>query len=213
MRKRFACATAAALAVVCLSGTAARSAVFTYAVTLNAQSEFPSIPSGTGTGQSIGSGTGTIIYDDVAHTLGLSVNFANLSGTTTNSHIHALTATSGLGGDAAASAAMNAGVATTTPTFAGFPMGVQSGSFSNTLDLTLASSWNAAFVTAQGGTLAGAEAALAGALASGRAYWNIHSSLFAGGEIRGFPRLIPEPATMSLAGLSLLALAARRRRS
>ena len=45
-----------------------------------------------------------------------------------------------------------AGVATTTPTFPGFPSGVTSGSYSNTFDLTLASSWNATFITDNGGT-------------------------------------------------------------
>ncbi len=75
---------------------------------------------------------------------------------------------------------------TTTPTFAGFPLGVTSGSYNNTLDLTLASSYNPAYITANGGTTATAEAALAAAIASGRAYLNIHSSVFGGGEIRGF---------------------------
>jgi hypothetical protein len=44
-------------------------------------------------------------------------------------------------------------VATTLPTFAGFPLGVTSGTYINTLDLTLASSYNPAFVTANGGSM------------------------------------------------------------
>ena len=52
-------------------------------------------------------------------------------------------------------------MATTAPSFVGVPLGVTSGTFNATLDLTLASSFNPAFVTAGGGTVADAEAALA----------------------------------------------------
>ena len=51
-------------------------------------------------------------------------------------------------------------VATTTPTFPGFPPGVTSGTYDNTLDTSLASAFNPAFVTDHGGTAAGAETAL-----------------------------------------------------
>jgi hypothetical protein len=80
----------------------------------------------------------------------------------------------------------NAGVATTTPTFAGFPLGVTSGTYSNTLDLTLPSSYNPSYLTANNGSTAAAEVALTTAIAQGRAYWNVHSLAFPGGEIRGF---------------------------
>jgi len=56
----------------------------------------------------------------------------------------------------------------------------------HTLDLTQASSWNPAFVTANGGTVGGAEAALAAGLNAGHAYLNIHTTMFPGGEISGF---------------------------
>ena len=156
-----------------------------------------------------GVGYGTALYDNVAHTLKLDCVFLNLStsGTGTSaSHIHAATAQPlpFMG---------TAGVATTTPSFTGFPLGVTSGDFHNTLDLTLASSWNPSYVTANGGTTATAEAAFATALAGGRSYWNIHSNAFPGGEIRGFMRLVPEPASGALVVLGLLGLAgiARRR--
>src|SRR5262249_57559405 len=86
------------------------------------------------------------------------------------------------------------GVATTTPYFAGFPIGVTSGTYDITLDETLASSWNPSYVSANGGTTASAEAALDAAIAAGKAYLNIHTSLplgVPGGEIRGF--LLPAP--------------------
>lgn len=169
----------------------AHATVFPYSVILNGPSEFP-------VNASPGTGSGTVNYDDVAHSLQLQVSFSGLQGTTTASHIHAATT---------APFFENAGVATTTPSFAGFPLGVTSGSFSNTLDLTLASSWNPSYVTANGGTTASAEAALAAAMAANRAYWNIHSSSFPGGEIRGFT--VPEPSSLALVGLGAVGIAAR----
>src|SRR5262249_5094716 len=147
---------------------------------------------------SLGTGFGSVSYDSTAHTLQLQLSFSGLQGNTTASHIHAPTAAPFSG---------NAGVATTTPTFAGFPLGVTSGTYSTTLDLTLASSYNPAFVTANGGTKPGAEAALTAAMAAGEAYWNVHSTSFPGGEIRGFLVAVPEPSTAVLFGIGGWALA------
>jgi hypothetical protein len=147
-------------------------------------------------------GYATVDYDNVAHTLALHITFSGLLGTTTASHIH---------GPTAAPLTGNASVATTTPSFTGFPLGVTSADWSNVLDLTLASSYNPSFVSANGGTTAGAEAALTGAIAAGRAYWNVHSSFATGGEIRGFLVPAPEPCTLTLLGLGALTLIRRRR--
>jgi len=205
MKRRFTAWIAPWLAALLVSCSVAHAAVFNYSVFLSGPSEFP-------VNASAGTGTGSVIYDDVAHTLGLQISFSGLTGTTTASHLHAPTVISGVGTEAQASAAMNAGVATTTPSLVGFPLGVTSGTFSNTLDLTMASSWNAAYVTANGGTTAGAESALAAALAAGKSYWNVHSDTFPGGEIRGFPTIIPEPATWMLCLLALAPLCVKRRR-
>jgi hypothetical protein len=80
--------------------------------------------------------------------------------------------------------------------------------------MTLASSYNPAFVSANGGTVSTALNALLGGLESGRGYLNIHSTTYPGGEIRGFLQAVPEPETyvLFLAGLGLMALAGRRRR-
>jgi len=152
---------------------------------------------------SLGVGSGTVNYDDVAHTLELQVTFSGLTGNTTASHIH---------GPTTVPFTSTAGVATTTPSFAGFPLGVTSGTFSSTLDLTLASSYNPNFITANGGTTAGAESALAAAMAGGQAYWNIHSSFANGGEIRGFLVPVPEPSALALFGLGAGAIFWRLRR-
>lgn len=155
------------------------------------------------TSTSPGTGFTTMIYDDAAHTLQVDISFSDLLGTTTASHIHAPTADPFMG---------TAGVATQVPTFSGFPLGVTSGSYDHTFDLTDVGSFNPTFVTNNGGTAAGAEAALISAMLNGKAYLNIHTTYRPGGEIRGFLAVPDGSTTMILLGGGLAALAAWKRR-
>ena len=149
-----------------------------YSVILDGPSESPP-------NASPGTGFATVTVNAGLNTMRVQVSFSGLLGTTTAAHIHASTVVPGTG---------TAGVATTTPNFAGFPLGVTAGTYDNTLDMTLASSYNPSYVTANGGTTASAEAALFAGIAAGKSYLNIHTTVVPGGEIRGFLTLaVPEP--------------------
>jgi hypothetical protein len=88
-------------------------------------------------------------------------------------------------------------------------LGGNSGNYDHTFDLRDAGSWNKAFITAHGGTPAGAEAALLAGLAADKAYLNIHSKpVFGGGEIRGFLFILEgTPGSPNCHGQSVSALA------
>uniref|UniRef100_UPI00398327CB CHRD domain-containing protein n=1 Tax=Gemmatimonas sp. TaxID=1962908 RepID=UPI00398327CB len=107
-----------------------------------------------------------------------------------------------------------AGVATTTPSFVGFPLSVTGGSIDLVLDLTATASYSPAFIASSGGTIGLAQARLLQGFSNGNAYFNIHSSSFLGGEIRGFVTTVPEPSTVILLASGLVAVGgmARRRR-
>jgi hypothetical protein len=168
--------------------------IITYEAALSGANETPG-------NASPGIGFAIVTVDDILNTMEVNVTFSGLESPNTFAHIHCCVAPGG-----------NAGVATTTPTFTGFPSGVTSGSFDGVFDMTQASSYNPSFITANGGTPSSAEAVLFAGLAADQAYLNIHTMAFAGGEIRGFLVATPEPGTwfLALAGLGAILFAKRK---
>src|SRR4051812_25010896 len=124
--------SAAALAAALILSPSVNAAPITYIAQLSGPNEAPPNAS-PGTGQAF------VTFDLAAHAMTVDVIFAGLLGTTIASHIHCCTIVPGVG---------TAGVATQTPTFSGFPLGVTSGTYFNTFNTSLASTYNPAFVTA-----------------------------------------------------------------
>lgn len=154
-----------------------------YYATLNGPSEQPPNNS-PGTGKGIITISGNSMRVQTTFSGLVAQTSAGAPSGTTAAHIHAPTAIP-------LSLTSTAGVATQVPTFIGFPLGVRAGTYDQSFDMTLATSYNPAYLNANGGTPASAFAALKTAIAEGRSYLNIHSNAFPGGEIRGF--LIPCP--------------------
>ena len=141
----------------------------------------------------------TIDFDLV--TMRVEADFSGLLGNTTAAHIHCCT-----------DPGTNVGVATQLPSFIGFPLGVTAGTYDHTFDMALASSYNPTFVINHGGLVSTAFNDLVAGLDAGQAYFNLHTNLFPGGEIRGLLSPVPEPGSyaMLLAGLLILAVCTRR---
>jgi hypothetical protein len=184
--------TLALIALMMLWVPAAHASPITFTAALSGANENPA-------NASPATGLATIVLDPTAQTLTVSATFSGLGSTDTMAHIHCC-----------ASAPFNntnIGVATTLPAFSMFPLGVTSGTYGPmTFDLTASLIYNPAFVTLQGGTIAGAEAALIAGIEGQRAYFNIHTVNFPGGEIRGFLNPVPLPAALPLLATCLGAL-------
>lgn len=186
--------------VFAFAAQTASAGIITYSTTLSGAAEEPS-------NASPGTGSVTLGYDSSLQALQVDASFSGLIGNVTVAHIHCCTVTAGVG---------NIGVASPTPTFPGFPAGVTSGVYSYLLDLTSSASFNAPFVANNGGSAASAATALLAGLDEGKAYFNIHTNVFPGGEIRGFLQkqaAIPEPSALLLFGLGLVFMGYQSRRA
>jgi hypothetical protein len=173
--------------------------IITLTGNLTGANEFPPTNS-TGTGQA------TVTLDTTLHTMNVHVTFSDLVSPSTVAHIHCCLASPFLTG-------VNVPVATTIPTFPGFPAGVMSGTYDHLFDLTADSTYNLPNVPPGnmtpnpflGTTAATAEPVFVAALLAGETYLNVHSSMFPTGEIRDF--LTPVPSPIAGAGLPGLILA------
>ena len=199
LARKFALSSAVALGLVSFAANV-EAATLTFVAALSGSAESPP-------NASPGTGNVTVIFDDVTQMMTIDTMFSGLLGSTTAAHIHCCLPMP----------SNNAGVATMLPTFADFPLGVTAGSYNHVFDMSLASSYNPVFVTAQGGIFPALTALLNG-MESGNAYFNVHTHLFPGGEIRGnfalAPSAIPIPAALPLlaAGLSAMGFMGWRRK-
>src|SRR5262249_43989062 len=125
----------ASVVIACLAGTpSALASSITYQALLSGPNESPATPSP-------GTGIAEVTIDDTLLSIRIEATFSGLLAPSTAAHIHCCTAVAGTG---------TAGVATAVPAFPGFPLGVTSGSYDQTFDLTMPLIYNPAFVTAQG---------------------------------------------------------------
>ena len=147
-------------------------ATLVYQATMTGANEVPATVS-TATGY-----TSVVIEDNL---MKVHVDWTGLVAPASAAHIHCCTP---LGS--------NIGVAVG---FGGFPA-TQSGVFEGIFDLLNTGIYTASFLANfGGGTAAGARDALIAGLDGGRAYSNIHNSVFPDGEIRGnLVRVVAEPA-------------------
>jgi dockerin type I repeat protein len=136
-------------------------------------------PDGAGN-SSLGTGTILVKLDLDLITMDVDAQFANLSSASSSASIHGLTALPHVGSAIEASP------------LPGFPSDVTTGSYSSTIDLTVAPSYSSGFITASGGTVGQALNALIFGLVNERMYASISTNAFGSGEISGFFRAFPD---------------------
>jgi hypothetical protein len=183
-----------AVGAILLGATSANAV--TYIATFSGAAENPANPS-------TATGVGTLRV--IGNSIFVNITYSGLGSGLADGHIHCCTAPTG-----------NVGVAIG---FGGLPLGSTSGTIRQTLDLTQANVFRSSFVSGSGpngtGTIDLARARLFSELDLGRVYFNLHTTNFPGGEIRGNLAAVPEPATwaMMIGGFGIVGMMARRRRA
>lgn len=185
--------TSASIAIATLSlGLAApAAAVTTFSTTLLGTNENPPVVSG-------GVGLGGLVLADDMNSFTVTIDYSGLSSAAVAGHVHCC---SPIGSNA--------------PVAIGFtvPGGV-AGTIMGTYNLLDMSIYSGAFLSASGGTAAGARTTFLAGLTSGLAYLNVHTAANPGGEIRGQLGAVPEPTTWALmfVGFGMMGAAMRYRR-
>jgi hypothetical protein len=129
-----------------------------------------------------GVGSARLILDFALFTLRVRADFSGLSGSVASARLHGLSPLPLVG---------FANPVTPAPSLPGFPLGVLAGAYDHTIDLSLASSYDPAFLAENGGTVSLASNALFAGLNEGRVYFCVRTSAYDAGEIQGF--LLPTP--------------------
>lgn len=182
-------------AISAVLASPAQAAVLTWTATLSGSQEIPPA-------ETLGTGFGTVEYNDVTNVLSLYLEWESLTGPGVQAHIHCCVL----------SPPGNVGIAIDL-WLPSDPPQPATGSFAASYDLDLVNPFRASFVSDNGGTTASALAALIEFMntGEGRAYFNIHTAQFPGGEIRGNLAPVPEPATFALMLGGIAGVLLRRR--
>jgi CHRD domain/PEP-CTERM motif len=180
-----------------IAATAPAYAATTFTSRLSGLSEIPT------PNNSAGTGVATAAFFNANNSIRLTGSFQNLTGLSLFGHLHCCSTASATGAQAIDFSE--------NP---GFQLGVNTGSFDITYDLLDPTTYTAAFLAAGGGTAIGARDRLLNNLNNNLGYFNIHSTVFRAGELRGQLAGIPEPASwgMMIVGFGLAGGAMRRRR-
>ncbi len=178
---------AAAIAVAATPATAAT----WFSTTLSGLNETTPNPS-------TATGSGTLLLSDDQNSIDVFLQWEGLTGPATGGHVHCC-AFQGANGPIA----IDFG-----------PSAAATGSLTRTYNLTLLATYSGGFLSANGGTAASARTAFLNGLIGGKAYYNVHSARYPGGEIRGQLAAVPETATwgMMIAGFGIVGGAMRVRR-
>jgi CHRD domain/PEP-CTERM motif len=181
-----------------IAATAPAYAATTFTSTLSGLNEIPA------PNNSAGTGVATAAFFNANNSIRLIGSFQNLTGLSLFGHLHCCSTRTA-----------NGAQAIDFSENPGFQLDVRSGSFDLTYDLLDATTYTAAFLAASGGTALGARDRLFSNFNNGLGYFNIHSTVFRGGELRGQLVGIPEPASwgMMIVGFGFIGGAMRRRQS